>query len=74
MQQLMNKMDIYDAGMILRSLATGLGEPSSDEFVEDPIIYKVNLPYHKLETIINLCIDIDPRLRPTAKDVLNLFG
>lgn len=55
--------------MVIRSLL-GFENFSSTEFIINPSKYKLN-PHSSLEVIVNQCIDIDPRLRPTTKKILS---
>ena len=71
--KIMQKKDIYDAGMILWELVTGNNEPTREEFISNPRKYYLNIPNKTLETIINLSIDVDIHNRPTARQILDLI-
>lgn len=66
-------MDIYDAGMVLRCITTGKLDPDVHSFVTDPFVYRVELECKVLEVVINSCISIDLRSRPTVNECLEML-
>ncbi len=71
---IMTTKDIFDAGMIVRSLITGLPQPTYRDFVVNPRLYEITSEYPELDKLVNSCINLDLTERPSAVDILKYLG
>ena len=71
---LVQKGDIFDAGILIYRLVMKFNTPHLEAFIANNDKYKLVSKYPKIDVIVNSCMNIDITQRPSADDILTYIN